>query len=81
MIQTFTQDDVVRYIYEETSTDENFQIETALVADDTLLGFYLSAIELKSLMNKIKLEPRPQSVEKVLEYSKNYKQNPFSAFV
>lgn len=81
MTQTFTQDDVVRYIYNETSTSESAQIETALVADDNLLGFYLSAIELGSLMNKIRREPRPQSIENILEYSRNYRPRPLSAFV
>ena len=41
MIQTFTQNDVIRYVYEETSEEENLLIQDALVHDTEMLEFYL----------------------------------------
>ena len=40
MIKTFTQDDLVRYIYQETTTEESIEIETALIFDETLSDSY-----------------------------------------
>ena len=72
MIQTFTPDDVIRYVYEETTEEENTLIEDALIGDQELLEFYLDALEVKSLMNKIVRTPSNRVVSNILEYSRNY---------
>lgn len=72
MIQTFTPDDVIRYVYEETTDDENLLIEDALMGDQELLDFYLDTIELKSLMTKISRKPSERTVANILAYSQNY---------
>lgn len=72
MIQTFTPDDVIRYVYEETSDEENTLIEDALIGDQELLEFYLDALEIKSLMNKLERTPSKRVVSNILEYSQNY---------
>ncbi|GAB2604498.1 hypothetical protein [Spirosoma areae] len=76
MIKTFTQDDVVRYVYEETSPEENLLIEDALMSEPELMTFFLEALELRALMNKIERQPRPDTVQAILNYSKNYPANP-----
>jgi hypothetical protein len=72
MIQTSTPDDVIRYVYEETDSYENEQIEDALVGDQELLTFYLDILETKQLMNKIVRTPSDRCVQNILDFSRNY---------
>lgn len=76
MIKTFTQDDVIRYVYEETSVEENVLIEDALMSEPELMTFFLDALELRALMNRIERQPRASTVESILAYSRNYPPNP-----
>lgn len=75
MTQTFTstQNDVVRYLYNETSIKENSLVEEALLFDKDLLNFYLDCADLKSGMDKIQLSPSDSAIERILSYSRNYK--------
>ena len=75
MTQTFTstQNDVVRYLYNETSNNENTLVEEALLFDKDLLNFYLDCADLKSGMDKIQLSPSDSAIERILSYSRNYK--------
>jgi len=79
MIQLFTPDDVVRYVYEETSENENALMEDALAGDQELLRFYLDTLEMKSLMNKIERAPSNRTVSSILTYSQNYHRSNQSA--
>lgn len=79
MIQLFTPDDVIRYVYEETSENENVQIEDALASDQELLAFYLDTLEMKSLMNKIARTPSNRAVSSILAFSQNYNRDNQSA--
>jgi hypothetical protein len=74
MTQTFTstQNDVVRYLYNETSNRENTLIEEALLYEKDLLDFYLDCADLKSGLDKIQLSPPDRAIERILNYSKNY---------
>ncbi|UBM58111.1 hypothetical protein LAG90_14995 [Marinilongibacter aquaticus] len=74
MTQTFTtkQNDVVRYLYQETTPQENLEIEANLAKDERLLDFYLESLELMADMDKIKLMPSSRVVNSVLAFSKNY---------
>ncbi|GAB3809933.1 hypothetical protein GCM10028819_52630 [Spirosoma humi] len=76
MIKTFTQDDVIRYVYEETSPEENLLIEDSLMTEPELMTFFLEALELRALMNKIEREPRRSTVQSILNYSQNHPANP-----
>ncbi len=75
MTQTFTstQNDVVRYLYNETSNQENIYVEAALLYDEELLNFYLDCADLKSGMDKIQLSPSKLAVDRILSFSRNYK--------
>ncbi len=75
MTQTFTstQNDVVRYLYNETSNQENIYVEAALLHDKELLNFYLDCADLKSGMDKIQLSPSDSAMDRILSYSRNYK--------
>ncbi len=69
---TSTQNDVVRYLYNETSNQENSLVEEALLYDRELLDFYLDCADLKSGLNKIQLSPPDRVFERILSYSRNY---------
>jgi hypothetical protein len=74
MTQTFTstQDDVIRYLYNETSNHENKLIENALLYDKDLLNFYLDCADLKSGLDKIQLSPPDRVIEQIFNYSRSY---------
>ena len=76
MTKTFTQDDVVRYVYEETSPEDNLLIEDAMMSEPELMTFFLEALELRALMNKIERQPRVSTVQSILSYSQHYPANP-----
>ncbi|MCE7042930.1 hypothetical protein [Dyadobacter sp. CY312] len=72
MTKTFTYDDVVRYIYSETTETENDLIVEALALDDDLMTFYIDSLEIKTQMNKIVRTPTEQTIGKVLSYSQQF---------
>ncbi|GAB3749451.1 hypothetical protein [Spirosoma pomorum] len=76
MIKTFTQNDVIRYVYEETSSEENLLIEDAMMTEPDLMTFFLEALEMKALMDKIERQPRQNTVQTILNYSKHHPANP-----
>jgi hypothetical protein len=78
MIKTFTYDDVIRYVYEETSTEENLFIEDAMMSDPELMTQFLDTLELRSLMDKIERQPRSSTIDNILSYSRSYPPNPAS---
>lgn len=69
---TSTQNDVIRYVYNETTPSENLIIEESILQDNDLLGFYLNCIDLKEGMNKVKISPSEKSINKILEFSRSY---------
>jgi uncharacterized phage-associated protein len=71
MTKTFTYDDVVRYVYEETSDEENYLIEEALVEDSSLLMYYLDIADIKEGLNKVMRSPRQSSINTILTYSRS----------
>lgn len=75
MTQTFTtstQDDVVRYLYNETSALENASIEEAMLYDKQTLDFYLDLAELKLELDHALISPPDRAIERILDYSRNY---------
>ena len=76
MIKTFTYDDVIRYVYEETSTEENLFIEDAMMSDPELMTQFLDTLELRSLMDKIERQPRQITLDSIFSYSRSCPQSP-----
>ena len=74
MIKISTPNDVIRYAYGEvTSPVEKLQIENSIVSDDALSDLYLETLLLIKSLNKVKKSPRELTIEKILDFSKNYK--------
>jgi len=72
MTRTFTYDDVVRYLYAETSPQENDAIVEALTSDAEMLAFYLDGLELQTLMDRIVRSPDSRTTDNILRYSRQY---------
>lgn len=52
MIQTFTQHDVIRYVYHETTEAEDLLIQDGFVHDSEMLEFYLDMLDVKAGLDK-----------------------------
>jgi len=70
MIQTSTQNDLVRYLYAETTAEENRIIESELICNSELLDLYNDLTGVKLSLDKILKKPRERAVENILQYSK-----------
>ncbi len=69
MMKIFTQNDLVRALYNETSTAEERELETALLCDGNLYEEY---VDLKSTKNELDLlldQPSDAVINRVLDYS------------
>ena len=75
MTKTFTYDDVVRYLYAETSPQENDDIVEALASDFDMLAFYLDSLELQAQMDRIVRTPSGRTTDNILRYSRQYSTN------
>lgn len=72
MIKTFTEDDLIRFIYNDINQNEQEKLQQALNSDSQL-QFRLDQLkELKKDLDGIKLSPSNRTVSKILDYSKDY---------
>lgn len=74
MIQTFTLDDVVRYVYQEMSSHEAEKMKEALLFDSELMDVYQQLQAVKNTIERTPIEmfPSQKVVDKILDYSKSY---------
>ena len=75
MTKTFTQDELIRYIYHDTSDQENKEIENALICDDVILEMYKKLKNTIKQLDKIEKSPSGQIIDKILDYSKSVNLN------
>ena len=71
MTKTFTQNDLMRYLYHETTEKEEQEINKALLADNELRELYQSMSAMKNELDKAQLEPAASTVLNILSYSRN----------
>ena len=71
MTKTFTQDDLVRFIYEDTTKEENIQLQNALVCDAELLDRYKRLLEIKKDLDRGFVNPPQRVVDAALNYSRS----------
>ncbi|MBU2914691.1 MULTISPECIES: hypothetical protein [Reichenbachiella] len=75
MINIFTETDLIRYIYGETSKNEDQQIEEAIFCNSELEK-QLSRLQLDTtLLDKLLLNPSQPSIKHIMEYSLNFDSN------
>ncbi len=72
MIKTITQDDLIKYVYGETNSEENEQIEISLSLDEALKNDLSDFTFIKNEIKKIDLSPSQKMVDNLIFFSKNY---------
>lgn len=70
MIKIFTENDLIRYVYDETSEVENLEIENALLFDSETQEEYAQLVELKSQLSSVEYIPSETSVSNILSKAK-----------
>ena len=70
MTKTFTQSDLIRFIYLETTEEETHEINRALPSDPELQRQYRELMLSKNSLDKARLEPSAKSVENILQYAR-----------
>ena len=69
MIKTFTQNDLIRFIYHETTEEEEKELKRALLCDPVLKESYNELRETIRSMDQAQLEPSEKTVASILSYS------------
>ncbi|MDQ6843058.1 MAG: hypothetical protein M3Z92_01705 [Bacteroidota bacterium] len=64
-----TQEDLVRYLYDETSEHKSELIKEALETDMNLRDSFDALLLSKRKLEEINFSPRQESVEKILQYA------------
>lgn len=76
MTKTFTHDDLIRYVYNETSEDENHEINEAIANDTVLMEQFHELQKLKAQMDGSFKTPSEKTINNILEYSKAFNLHP-----
>lgn len=71
MDQKFTKNDLIRYIYKETSAAETLTINEALNSDMKLNGIYQDLLQGYQQLPKAKFNPSASSIQNILQYSQH----------
>ncbi|PIB37039.1 hypothetical protein BFP72_17325 [Reichenbachiella sp. 5M10] len=72
MINLSTETDLIRFIYGETSADEDQQIQQAILCNPELEEA-LSLLQIDTrILDRLLLNPSDQSANSILQYSLNY---------
>ena len=69
MQQIYTEDDLIRYIYNEISQPERQRIEIAMEKEPSLRSAYSQMMEVINRMDSVKMNPSTSSIELILEHS------------
>ena len=64
-----TPEELVRYLYNETSEQKTAKIKAALQTDWNLRDTYEKLVSAHKDLNEIKFSPRTETVNKILEYA------------
>ena len=70
MIKTFTQTDLIRYLYRETTEEEKNEIDRALVRDGNLKALYNEVCAALKDLDKATLQPSESTLFNILNYSR-----------
>jgi hypothetical protein len=70
MIKTFTQNDLIRFLYHETTEQETKEINKALLCDSELQAQYKELNASMQALNETQLQPSASTVLSILSYSR-----------
>jgi prophage tail gpP-like protein len=71
MTQIYTQNDLIRYIFKETTRREDSEIENELLVECDLIDFYIDACDVVRRVKELKLEPSEKTIQAILDYSRS----------
>ena len=71
MIKTFTENDLMRYLYKETSEKEDKEISKALISDSELREQYQELLAVKNQLDRVQLEPSSASVLNIMSHARS----------
>ena len=69
MTQTFTREDLLRFIYKEITADEATAVKRAILADAELAAEYQAMLTVKEDLDAQFLEPSQTSVNIILQHA------------
>lgn len=69
MKQNFTNNDLVRFIYNETTDLETNQLVDVINSDDEAYAQYDALQTAKEMLPKVQFAPSPRSINNILRYS------------
>lgn len=72
MITTFTENDLLRYLYGESTENEKTNIENALVCDAELEAKFFDLKLDSSILDGLLFDPADFTLEKIFNFSSNY---------
>jgi hypothetical protein len=78
MTKTFTQNDLIRYLYHETSATETTEINKALICDSELQEQFKELTATKSQLDAVRLQPSPACIDNILSYARGLQEKPHS---
>lgn len=71
MTKTFTQDDVIRFVYDEMNADEAKEISQVLFSDPKLENQYNELVTLKARIDGAAKIPSEAVINRILNFSKS----------
>lgn len=71
MIKTFTQNELVQYVYNELNEKVKMRLETALLQDHELAEQCAELLIAKASLEQFEKGPREKTISAILSYSKN----------
>jgi len=72
MTKAFTQNDILRYLYNETSVIEKVEIQKELFLNSELREFYIEMKDLVTSLANLEIKAPQSAVDNILEYSKRH---------
>ncbi len=70
-MKTFTSDDLVRFVYNETTTEESANIRKAILENLDLAKTYQGMLTAKEELEQGKLDPSDSSIDIIMQYSRD----------
>ena len=68
-MHNFTQEDLLLYLYKETSADQTAKIKAALETDWNLKEQYQELVSAKESLGSVNVSPRKKALDFVLNYA------------
>ncbi|SDY90789.1 hypothetical protein SAMN04488069_11827 [Hymenobacter psychrophilus] len=74
MIKIFTQETLLRYVYNELPADEQRDVEQALLHDSELAATCADLLLAQSSLDGLRTAPSARTTETILQYSRTFPQ-------